>query len=69
MQVVEIQKTVEREPFRPFAVRLNNGARYDFPTRKFLGASQDFAMLFHFGNDGVNTRIDADSITEIIETR
>lgn len=59
---------MEREPFRPFAVRLNNGARYDFRTPKDLGASKDFAMLFHFGDDRVNSRIDTDSIVEIIET-
>ena len=69
MQVLEIQKAVEREPFRPFSVRLNNGARYDFQTRKDLGASKDFEMLFHFADDGVNTRIDSDSIVEIIEAK
>ena len=30
MKVAEIKDLVERRPFRPFSVRLNNGARYTF---------------------------------------
>lgn len=66
MQVADIKEVVEREPFRPFAVRLNNGALYKFETPRNIGAPENCRMIFFFGKtQGV--RIDADSIVEIIE--
>ncbi len=68
MKVADLKQVVEREPFRPFTVRLNNGAQYTFKTPRFLGASQGYGMLFYFGERGGAVRIDRDSIAEIIET-
>ena len=67
MKVQGIQGRVEREPFRPFSVRLTNGAKYSFKSRRDLGASKDCRMLFYFGDAGENVRIDADCIAEIFE--
>ena len=41
MQVADLKEVVEREPFRPFTVRLNNGAQYTFKTPRNIGASID----------------------------
>ncbi|MEA3210942.1 MAG: hypothetical protein QOE70_3999 [Chthoniobacter sp.] len=68
MKVKDLKDVIEREPFRPFALRLNNGAQYTFPTRKHLGAAQDYGMIFFFGDQGGAARIDSDQIVEIIET-
>ena len=66
MKVQEIQKFVERNPFRPFAIRLNNGEEYTFKERRDVGAPKDFHLLIYFG-ESESVRIDTDSITEIIE--
>jgi hypothetical protein len=66
MKVQEIQKFVERHPFRPFAIRLNNGEEYTFKDRRDVGAPKDYHILIYFG-ESESVRIDADSITEIIE--
>ena len=67
MQVAEIQDMIEKEPFRPFAVRLNNGVLYAFNARRELGATQDYSIIYYFGPGGGSVRIDRDSIVEIIE--
>jgi hypothetical protein len=67
MQVNDLKEMVEREPFRPFSVRLNNGAQYTFKSPRFLGASQDYGMIFYFAEPRGAVRIDRDSIVEIIE--
>jgi len=67
MKVQEIQRVVERQPFRPFTVRLNNGAKYNFKTPRDLGAAKDCHLLFYFADSGENVRIDSDSIVEIFE--
>lgn len=66
MKVRGIKDLVERKPFRPFAVRLNNGARYTFKEPRDFGAPRDYHFIIHFGADEA-VRIDTDSITEIIE--
>ncbi len=66
MKVAEIKSLVERQPFRPFAIRLNNGAQYMFKDRRDVGATKDYNLLFHFGRSEA-VRIDADSIVEIFE--
>ncbi len=66
MKAREIKELVERRPFRPFAIRLNNGARYTFREPGDVGAPRNYRLIIHFGpTDSV--RIDTDSITEIIE--
>ena len=66
MQVADIKEVVEREPFRPFAIRLNNGAQYTFHSPREVGATQEYNMIFFFGKTTA-ARIDTDSIVEVIE--
>ena len=66
MKVKDIKRLVERQPFRPFGVRLNNGARYNFKEARDVGAPRDYRMLMYFGENQM-VRIDTDSIVEIIE--
>ena len=66
MKVGQIKELVERQPFRPFAVRLNNGARYTFRDPRDVGAPRDYRLIIHFG-PSESVRIDTDIITEIIE--
>ena len=65
MRIQELEKLAEREPFRPFSVRLNNGAKYHFKTRRDLGAAKDGHLLFYFADSGDVVFIDADSIAEV----
>jgi hypothetical protein len=65
MKTEEMQKLVERAPFRPFMVRLSNGARYEFRDAKEVGAPGDCKVIFHFSaNDWV--MIDTASIVEVM---
>ena len=66
MKVQEIKELVERQPFRPFSIRLNNGAQYNFTETRNVGAPKDYHLIIYFG-DSESVRIDTDSIVEIIE--
>ena len=66
MKVDDIKRLAERTPFRPFAVRLNNGVQYLFSKPRSIGAPEDYHMIFFFGETEA-VRIDTDSIVEIIE--
>jgi hypothetical protein len=66
MKVKDIKRLVERQPFRPFGVRLNNGARYIFRESRDVGAPRNYRMLMYLGDTEV-VRIDTDSIVEILE--
>lgn len=66
MRIAEIKGLVERQPFRPFAVRLNNGAQYAFREPRDVGATKDYHIIIFFGRSEA-VRIDADRIVEIIE--
>jgi hypothetical protein len=66
MKVAEIRDLVERLPFRPFGVRLNNGAHYTFKDSRDVGAPKDYRLLIYFGKSEA-VRIDTDSIVEIFE--
>lgn len=66
MKVEEVKSLVERQPFRPFAVRLSNGAQYTFGNPRNIGAPEDCRMIFFLGKSEA-VRIDPDSIVEIIE--
>ena len=66
MKVEVIKSVVEREPFRPFTLRLNNGAQYVFNTPRNIGAPENYSMIFYFGKTDA-VRIDTDSIAEVIE--
>lgn len=64
MRVVEIKDLAERQPFRPFAIRLNNGAQYTFKDSKAIGAPRDYHIIFYFG-DNEAVLIDTESIVEV----
>ena len=66
MKVEAIKDIVERQPFRPFTVRLSNGAQYTFEKPRSVGAPENYSMIFYFGQTQA-VRIDTDSIVEIIE--
>lgn len=68
MHVEEIQELVTKEPFRPFSIRLTNGALYQFRQPRNLGATHDLATIVYFGDTG-ETRmvmIDTEKIAEIM---
>jgi hypothetical protein len=66
MRVADIKTAAERQPFRPFTLRLNNGAKYTFKNPRDFGAPKNCRVVFYFGGtDWVP--IDADSITELIQ--
>lgn len=66
MNSAKIKDVVERRPFRPFTVRLNNGAQYSFKDARDVGAPKDFRLIIYFGKSEA-VRIDAASIVEIFE--
>ena len=66
MKQSEIKGLVERQPFRPFGVRLSNGAQYNFKEAREFGAPRDYHMIFFFGESEA-VRIDTESIVEIFE--
>jgi hypothetical protein len=65
MQPLAIKEAAERQPFRPFAVRLNNGMRYLFREPRDLGAPRDYRAIFFFGESGF-VLIDTESIAELV---
>ncbi len=69
MKVDDLKDVVEREPFRPFTVRLSNGAQYTFNEPRDLGAARDYGMIFYFAQPRGAVRIDSENIVEIIETQ
>jgi hypothetical protein len=66
MKTVEIQSLIEREPFRPFSVRLSNGVLYSFYQPREIGAPRDYHIIVFF-DDTRAVRIDTENIVEIIE--
>ena len=60
-----LKEAAERKPFRPFAVRLNNGAEYTFREPRDFGAPKDYREIFYFGDAGF-VLIDAEAIAEIV---
>ncbi len=65
MNVMAIKDVVERKPFQPFTVRLNNGAQYTFKEPRDFGAPKNYREIVFFG-DSELVLIDPESITEII---
>jgi hypothetical protein len=60
----EIKQVAEREPFRPFGVRLSNGAKYFFKEPREFGAPKDFHIIFFFGEKEA-VLIDTENIVEV----
>jgi hypothetical protein len=65
MKVAELKKLTNRQPFRPFTVRLSNGARYTFSEPRNLGAPKDYHVSFFF-DDSEWVLIDTEDIVEVI---
>ena len=65
MNVAELKNFAERQPFRPFTVRLSNGVQYTFSEPRNLGAPKDWHVIIFFGESDW-TLIDTESITEVI---
>jgi hypothetical protein len=55
-----------RTPFRPFTIRVNNGAVYTFDKPEQFGATGDLQVVIHFTQNRFSI-IDAESIAEVIE--
>jgi hypothetical protein len=51
MKAKEIKRLVERQPSRPFDIRLNNGAQYTFKEARDVGAPKDYHIIFYFGEN------------------
>ena len=66
MKVEDIKNLAERTPFRPFAVRVNNGVHYMFSKPRSIGAPEDYHMIFFFG-ESEWAMIETESIVEIIQ--
>ncbi len=65
MNASAVKEVAERQPFRPFTVRLNNGAQYAFSGPRNFGAPKNYREIVFFG-DSELVLIDLESITEII---
>ena len=65
MNATAIKDVAERQPFRPFTLRLNNGAQYAFSESRNFGAPKNYREIFFFG-DSEWVLIDTESIVEII---
>jgi hypothetical protein len=61
----DIKHWVERTPFRPFAIRLSNGARYEIHHPRNIGAPGNYSVVFYFGSDGGWALIDTENIVEV----
>jgi len=73
MKLTELQPILERQPFRPFGLRLSNGATYTFLDRRDLGMPKKFIdTLFYFGPNTGDVRgwvlIDVENIVEVFNT-
>ena len=65
MKTTRIKSTVTRSPFKPFTVRLSNGATYNFKKPEELGTTRNYNTLFFFDADGGFTILDSENIVEI----
>jgi hypothetical protein len=65
MSVDDVKRLAARQPFRPFAVRLNNGAQYTFTESRNFGAPGDYHLIFYFG-EADWAMIEPDTIVEIM---
>jgi hypothetical protein len=65
MKAEELKRFADREPFRPFAVRLSAGVEYSFNEPRQFGAPRDFSVIFFFGDAGGWALIDTENIVEL----
>lgn len=69
MKLDEIKSVAEREPFRPFSMRLSNGAHYRFEQPRDFGVTRDYQTIVFFGESGENklVLIDSENVIEIMQ--
>ncbi len=65
MNAATLKKVAERKPFRPFSVRLHNGARYTFREPRDFGAPKNYRDIIFFGKSDF-VLIDRESIAEVV---
>lgn len=65
MKVAEIKDIAERHPFRPFSIRLNNGAMYRFGQPPDFGVPQEYHLIVYFGRADV-VLIGPGSVVEVM---
>jgi len=66
MKIDALRHMTERVPFRPFTVRISNGAQYAFREPREFGAPRDLHVICYFG-DTHFVLIDPDQIVEVID--
>ena len=66
MKTAELKRVAKRDPFRPFGIRLSNGARYFFNSEREFGAPKDFHTIVLFRQRDMVV-IDTENIVEIFE--
>jgi hypothetical protein len=68
MKLTELTPILQRQPFRPFSIRLSNGESYTFIEPRDLGAPRKITdTLFYFGGDHW-VLIDIENIVEILNS-
>jgi hypothetical protein len=65
MNTAEIERTLAREPFRPFSIQLHNGQILSVTAPRDVAANKDYSLIFYFSGGGNYTVIDRDSISDI----
>jgi hypothetical protein len=66
MKMDALKTVTERNPFRPFSLRLSNGAHYSFREQREFGAPRDLHVICYFGEKSF-ALIDPDQIVEVVD--
>lgn len=66
MNAERIRELTDRHPFRPFTIRLTNGASYVFKEPREFGAPKNLSSIWYFGEDHA-VYIDPLHIVEIMD--
>lgn len=66
MDIKSFKVVADRTPFRPFTIRLTNGAEYSFKDQRQFGAPRDLHVICYFGENNM-VLIDPDQIVEVVD--
>lgn len=66
MNIDAFKVVAGRTPFRPFSIRLSNGAQYSFRDQREFGAPRDLHVICYFGENNL-VLIDPDQIVDVID--
>jgi hypothetical protein len=66
MEIEAFKIVAGRTPFRPFTIRLANGAKYSFRDQREFGAPRDLHVICYFGETEM-VLIDPEKIVEVID--